>query len=107
MRSQYSSAYDVINVMYMNHLMPYPQTFVLSYAGRSHLNAYHDVLRQFTIREGGIAKVDMYEYNGEFVFGFIFNKKSGLYARRFLEVLADYGLNGSIYSETTLPEEIG
>ena len=64
------------------------------------------MLRQFTIREGGNAKLDMLEYNGEFIFGFDFNEKSRLYADRFLSLLGAYGMEGALCADLTLPEEI-
>ncbi|SFC86824.1 glycosyltransferase family 2 protein [Butyrivibrio sp. YAB3001] len=106
MKAQTKDAYSVVNGMFQSFKIKNIQTFVFSYAARSGLNAYSDVLKQFTIREGGIAKVDMIEFNGEFILSFIFNKMSEFYAKKFIEIMEDYGLSASLYTAMTLPEEV-
>lgn len=105
MKEQTQDLYHVVNGMFQSFKIQNGQTFVFSYAARSGLDIYSDVLKQFTIREGGIAKVDMLDYNHEFVLSFIFNKKSEFYANKFIELMDEYGLKATLYAALTLPEE--
>lgn len=105
MKEQTADAYHIVNGMMQSFKIAHPQTFVLSYAMRSGLNAYADAVKEVRIREGGIAKVEMIEYNGDFIFSFIFNKKSSDYANNFIKVMEDYGLDVRLSYDSPLMEE--